>query len=225
MDTLKHTEPPNTDQLLIWARKVQALAQTGLAYTKDPYDRERYESLRQIAAELVAASAATVPASLIDSFTCEIGYATPKIDVRAAVFVEDQLLLVKERSDGRWTLPGGWADVGDSPSVAAVREVKEESGYSVIAKKLAAVYDRDLHGHPPMPYHVYKLFFLCELVSGMPQVSIETEAVFFFTRRIFLPFRFHELHQSKLHTSMTIIGIQNGRPRSIDSEPVWVERN
>jgi len=180
MDASKHTQRPNKNQLLTWSRKVQALAQTGLAYTKDPYDRERYESLRQIAAEIMAASAANVPASLIDSFTCEIGYATPKIDVRAAVFVEDQLLLVKERSDRRWTLPGGWADVGDSPSAAAVREVKEESGYSVTALKLAAVYDRDLHGHPPMPYHVYKLFFLCELVSGTPQVSIETEDVSFF---------------------------------------------
>lgn len=180
MDDSRKTARLDTAQMLDWARKVQALAQTGLAYTKDPYDKQRYESLRQIAADIMTASAANVPANLIDSFTCEVGYATPKIDVRAAVFVEDQLLLVKERSDGRWTLPGGWADIGDSPSVAAVREVEEESGYKVTTLKLAAVYDRDLHGHPPMPYHVYKLFFLCELVSGTPKVSIETEDVAFF---------------------------------------------
>lgn len=170
----------DTVQILNWARRVQALAQTGLAYTKDDYDKERYESLRLIAAEMLAASAASVPASLIESFTGELGYATPKIDVRAAVFDQDQVLLVKERSDGGWTLPGGWADIGEGPSVAAVREAKEESGYGVVARKLAAVYDRDLHGHPPMPYHVYKLFFLCELSGGAPQTGAETEDVSFF---------------------------------------------
>lgn len=170
----------NTTQLLNWARKLQALAQTGIAYTKDPYDTERYKSLRQIASEMLAASASSVPAALIDSFSGELGYATPKIDIRAAVFVGNQLLFVKERSDGRWTLPGGWADIGESPSVAAVREVKEESGYTVTARKLAAVYDRDLHGHPPMPYHVYKLFFLCELIGGAAQTSAETEDVSFY---------------------------------------------
>lgn len=128
----------------------------------------------------MAKSAVNVTPDLVESFTCELGYATPKIDVRAAVFAQDQLLLVKERSDGRWTLPGGWADVGDSPGTAAVREVKEEAGYNVVARKIAAVYGRDLHEHPPMPYHIYKLFFLCELVSGSPQASIETEEVSFF---------------------------------------------
>jgi ADP-ribose pyrophosphatase YjhB (NUDIX family) len=167
-------------QLLTWAKKLQAIAQTGIAFTTGPYDMERYKSLRQIASEILAASASSVPAALIESFECETGYATPKIDVRAAVFEQDQLLLVKERSDGLWTLPGGWADIGDSPSVAAVRETKEESGYSVTARKLAAVFDRDLHGHPPAPFHVYKLFFLCDLVSGVPEAGLETEDASFF---------------------------------------------
>jgi ADP-ribose pyrophosphatase YjhB (NUDIX family) len=187
MDNVKQTGRVDSSQLLDWARRLQALAQTGLAYTKDPYDVERYKNLRQIAAEIMTSSAASVPVSLIESFTGELGYATPKIDVRAAVFVEDKLLFVKERSDGRWTLPGGWADVGDSPSVAVVKEVKEESGYTVVARKLAAVYDRDLQGHPPMPYHIYKLFFMCELVSGTPQASIETEAVSFFSEYLLPP--------------------------------------
>jgi len=168
-------------RMLAWARKLQALAQTGLTYSKDPYDIDRYRNLRQLAAEMMAAgSTIAPPANLVDLFTCEMGYATPKVDVRAAVFAGGQILMVKERSDGGWTLPGGWADVGDSPSGSAVREVKEESGYDVIPRKLAAVYDRDLHGHPPIPYHAYKLFFVCDLVGGSPQTSVETDGVSFF---------------------------------------------
>ncbi len=180
MDEPKQEERIGTYRLLDWARRVQALAQTGLAYTKDPYDIERYESLRQIAAEILTASAGSVSMDLVETFTGELGYATPKIDVRAAVFDGDRVLLVKERSDGKWTLPGGWADIGESPSTAVVREVREESGYSVIARKLAAVYDRDLHGHPPMPYHIYKLFFVCELIAGASKTSTEIEDVAFF---------------------------------------------
>src|SRR5262249_13566711 len=127
-------------------------------------------------------SANTSIGQLIDLFSSEAGYATPKVDVRAAVFSQDAILLVKERSDLAWTLPGGWADVGDSPSVAAVREAKEESGYDVVARKLAAVYDRDhqRHGHPPMAYQVYKLFFLCDVIGGAPKTSMETQEVAFF---------------------------------------------
>jgi len=180
MDASKSTLQLNTEQLLTWARSLQALAQNGLAYTKDHYDRERFTALRQIAGEILAASAVNVHPDLIENFTCDAGYATPKIDVRAAVFDRDQLLLVKERSDGKWSLPGGWADVGSSPSSAVIREVHEESGYSVAVKKLAALYDRDLHGHPPMAYHVYKMFFICELRGGSPQTDIETEDVSFF---------------------------------------------
>jgi ADP-ribose pyrophosphatase YjhB (NUDIX family) len=175
----KNTTSPTLD----WAKRLQAIAQTGLTYAKDQYDVERYKNLRQIAAEMISACSTSISiAQLVDIFGCETGYATPKIDVRAAVFSQEGLLFVRERSDGAWTLPGGWADVGDSPSFAAVREVKEESGYDVVARKLAAVYDRDhpRHGHPSMAYHVYKLFFICELVGGTPKTSIETQEVAFF---------------------------------------------
>jgi len=168
---------------MAWAKRLQAIAQTGLTYARDQYDVERYRAVRRIATEMIAAcSTAISSAELLDIFNCEVGYATPKIDVRAAVFSQDSLLLVKERSEGAWALPGGWADVGDSPSVAAVRETREESGYDVVARKLAALYDRDhqRHGHPPMAYHVYKLFFICEPVGGMAKPSIETEEVAFF---------------------------------------------
>jgi ADP-ribose pyrophosphatase YjhB (NUDIX family) len=164
-----------------WARRVAALAQNGLAYCKDPFDEQRYGELREIAAEMMAAAGGLTDAGpLLATFKTEEGYATPKIDIRAAVFDGDRVLLVKERSEGLWTLPGGWADVGDSPSSAAVREVKEESGYDVAVKKLAAVYDRDKHGHPAIQYHVFKLFFICEVMGGAAAESVETTAAAFF---------------------------------------------
>lgn len=166
---------------LKWATKLQAIAQTGLTYAKDPFDVERYEAIRSIAADLMAfGSRAPDPETFVKLFGIDTGYATPKVDVRAAVFRDSKILLVKEREDGCWTLPGGWADVGDSPSAAVIREVKEESGYSVKAHKLLAFLDRNLHGHPPIPYHAYKLFFLCDLVGGDATTGTETEAVGFF---------------------------------------------
>jgi ADP-ribose pyrophosphatase YjhB (NUDIX family) len=168
-------------ELLQWAQRLQAIAQNGLTFSKDPFDVERFNQVRQIAAEILAAgSAATTPEALVELFKRNFGYATPKVDVRAAVFRENRVLLVQERSDGAWTLPGGWADIGDAPSVAAVREVREESGYETKVTKLAAVYDRELHDHPPYPFHAYKLFFVCELVGGTAQTSMETTAVEFF---------------------------------------------
>jgi ADP-ribose pyrophosphatase YjhB (NUDIX family) len=168
-------------ELLHWAQRLQAIAQNGLTYSKDPFDVERFNQVRQIAAEILAAgSAATTPEALVELFKRNFGYATPKVDVRAAVFRENRVLLVQERSDGAWTLPGGWADIGDAPSVAAVREVREESGYETKVTKLAAVYDRELHDHPPYPFHAYKMFFVCELVGGEAQTSMETTAVDFF---------------------------------------------
>lgn len=162
-------------QWLSWAKRLQAIAQTGLTYAKDPYDIERYEAIREISAEMMSGGTTPRidPATLVDCFKRDTGYATPKVDVRAAVFDGDRILLVQEREDGLWTLPGGWADVDDPPSVAAVREVKEESGYDVVVKRLVAVLDRNLHGHPPFPFHTYKLFFLCELVGGAAAVSYE----------------------------------------------------
>ncbi len=165
---------------LEWVKKLQAIAQNGLTYTTNPFDIERYKSLRAIAAQIMATYSNVEPSYVVGLFAREVGYATPKVDVRAAVFRDQQLLFVREREDGCWTLPGGWADVGDSPSEVAVREVYEESGYNTRAVKLLAVYDRDRQGHPPLSHYVYKLFFQCELVSGSPLASIETDAVAFF---------------------------------------------
>jgi ADP-ribose pyrophosphatase YjhB (NUDIX family) len=165
---------------LQWAKALQAIAQNGLTYTEGPFDVERYEVVREIAAEMMAAHSDAELDFVRDLFANEVGAATPKVDVRAAVFRDDAILLVKERDDGLWTLPGGWADVNEPPSQAVEREVYEESGYRTRAVKLLAFYDRDRHGHPPYPFHVYKLFFQCELVGGAPAPSIETDAVGFF---------------------------------------------
>ncbi len=168
-------------QWLRWAKTLQAMAQTGLTYAQDPYDIERYESIREMAFEMMAAHSHTDISVVRQLFQEEQGYATPKVDVRAATFKDNTILLVKERSDGGWTLPGGWADVGDSPSKAVAREVLEESGYHVRVTRLLAVYDRNKHGHPPHPHHVYKLFFQCEIEGGAPATSIETDDVAFFS--------------------------------------------
>jgi ADP-ribose pyrophosphatase YjhB (NUDIX family) len=167
-------------QWLEWTQRLQAIAQTGLTYAADPYNVERYEQLREIAAEIAAAHSDGEQAYIQGLFAGQAGYATPKVDVRGAVFRDDMILLVKERSDGGWTLPGGWADVGDSPADAVVREIAEESGYLTRVVKLLALYDRNKHGHPPYPFHAYKIFFLCELIGGAAAISGETEAVEFF---------------------------------------------
>jgi len=167
-------------QWLEWAKSLQAIAQNGLAFSQDPFDIERYGSVRQIAAEMMSAYSDVPVERVLDLFTREVGYATPKVDVRGAVFRNNTLLLVRERQDKCWTLPGGWADVGEAPSECIVREIQEESGYHTRAVKLLAVYDRNRHPHPPLPYHVYKLFFQCELLGGSPLPSTETDGVGFF---------------------------------------------
>jgi len=165
---------------LQWAKLLQAISQDALAYCENPFDRQRFEQVREIAAEIVAEYTAVDAQRIRDLFTGEEGYATPKIDVRGVVFKDDAILLVKERRDGRWTLPGGWADVGDSPSESVEREVFEESGYHVRAVKLLALYDRNRHEHPPHIHHIWKHFILCELLGGSPTTSEETEDVGFF---------------------------------------------
>jgi ADP-ribose pyrophosphatase YjhB (NUDIX family) len=173
---------PAEPQLWVLARKLQALSQTGLTFATSDYDRERYQTLGEIAAELMAQQSGTPAETFRQLFSQQDGYATPKVDVRAAAFRDGKILLVQEASDGQWTLPGGWADVNDSPREAVEREVVEESGFTVRAKKLAAVYDRAKHPHtPPFPFHVYKLFFISEITGGEPKTSNETLAVDFFT--------------------------------------------
>lgn len=156
-----------TSRHVTWARKIQSIAQIGLQYAQDAYDRERYEELRSLAAEMMAEASDASVQQWLDIFEHETGYATPKIDVRGAVFQEGRVLLSREAGDGCWSLPGGWADVNDPPSVAVIRELREETGYDVRCTKLVAVLDRDLHYHEDKrPFHSYKLMFLCEILGG-----------------------------------------------------------
>ncbi len=157
--------------------KLAALAQVGLTFAADDYDRDRYQQVGRLAAELLSALSGR-PA---DEFAVELGrdggYATPKIDVRGVIFDDhERVLLMREKSDGRWSLPGGWADPGDAPSAAVTREILEETGYHSGAVKLIACWDRELQDNPPpLPVHVYKLFFLCRRDGTVqPPAALET---------------------------------------------------
>jgi ADP-ribose pyrophosphatase YjhB (NUDIX family) len=164
-----------------WARELQAIAQTGLHFTESEYDRERYRKILELSIEIFAHDSGESPALIRRLFEKQTGYATPKVDVRGVVFRDNKILLVQERSDGLWTLPGGWADVNDSPSEAVEREIVEESGFQAKAERMLAVFDRAKHDHePPFPFHVYKFFILCRLVGGEARTSAETTEVAFF---------------------------------------------
>jgi ADP-ribose pyrophosphatase YjhB (NUDIX family) len=177
-DDAATAEPP----WLAIGRELKAIAQIGLTFNRDPYDRERYERIRGLAAALIAQGSGHNMLSLVEGFRVETGYATPKVDVRAAAFDSGRILLVREVSDGAWTLPGGWADVNESPSMSAVREVVEESGFEARAVKLAAVYDYRKRNRPHHLDSIYKLFFICELTGGSARPSLETSEVAFFAR-------------------------------------------
>jgi ADP-ribose pyrophosphatase YjhB (NUDIX family) len=163
-------------------RSLHALSRTGLHFCKDEYDRERYEAIERIAAELLAAGAGLTPDALLEQWAHDGGYVTPKVEVRGAVFrpADGKVLLVRETMDGLWTLPGGWADVNDSPSGAVRKEIEQESGFRVRVTKLAALYDRNAHGHTPSLHHSWKAFFLCEIEGGEARGSYETDGVEFF---------------------------------------------
>jgi ADP-ribose pyrophosphatase YjhB (NUDIX family) len=165
---------------LEWAKRLQAAAQNGLEYNTDPFNVERYTAIRAIALDMMATFSQVEHRVIEDLFDSQVGHATPKIDVRGVVFQDEGILLVQERSDHRWSLPGGWADVYDTPSEATVREIFEESGYRTRAVKLLALLDRTRQGHPPIPFHAYKAFFLCEIEAGEATPSIETAEVGFF---------------------------------------------
>jgi ADP-ribose pyrophosphatase YjhB (NUDIX family) len=166
---------------LEWIRELQAMAQTGLTFTHDPYDRERYRRLRALAAEMLAAGTGEDFGHVHSVLERDVGYATPKVDVRGAVFRGDRILLVREVSDGGWCLPGGWADVNQSPTECVEREILEESGFKARAVKVVALHDYRRQGHTSLhPHSIYKLFFLCEMLGGEARTSLETDGVDFF---------------------------------------------
>jgi ADP-ribose pyrophosphatase YjhB (NUDIX family) len=165
---------------LEWAREIQAISQTGYHYSENDYQRQRYLRLSEIAAEITSEYMHLDPGQLSEVFSRQVGYATPRVDVRGAVFQDNKLLLVRERADGGWTMPGGWADVGDVPSQAAEREIWEEAGFRVRTSKVIGIYDANRTG-PLEFFHAYKIVFLCELLGGEARPSSETSDVGFFS--------------------------------------------
>ncbi|RIJ47707.1 NUDIX domain-containing protein [Maribellus luteus] len=190
------------------AKKINSIAQTGLAFTKDKFDRERYTELLDLSIEILNNITDIDTGKLNFVFNRDIGYQTPKVGIRAVVFENEKILLVKEKMDGKWSLPGGYADTGMLPSEIAVNEVKEESGYDVKPLRILGLIDYNKHQERPFPFDVYQLFMECEIIGGQPQSGIETSDVGFFditdlpelserrvTRQQIL--KMHELYQNK----------------------------
>ena len=173
-------EPAQTSPWLDWAVELQALAQAGLYYSKDPFDQERFQRIRDISAEMMAHKTALPLETVKDLFCGETGYQTPKLDTRAAVFQDGKILLVRETS-GRWSLPGGWVDVNVSVLENTAKEVREEAGLDVIPQRLIAVQDREKHNRPVYAWKVCKLFVLCAPAGGEFRPNSETTASGYFS--------------------------------------------
>ena len=163
----------SSQQVLAIAQRLQAIAQAGLAYVPPAYDAERYEEVLALSLQLMAGLTGEPVEQLGALFAGETGYPTPKVDVRAVLFRgTDELLLVQEKADGnRWSLPGGWADVGYTPFEVAVKEVWEETGLQTEAVRLLALFDKKQHPHPPQPWYIYKAFILCRITGGTLQTD------------------------------------------------------
>jgi ADP-ribose pyrophosphatase YjhB (NUDIX family) len=172
----------NEPSWLVTGRELRAIAQIGLTFCRDPFDRQRFERIRELAASLIARGSGEDGATVLELFRQDTGYATPKVDVRGAAFRDGRVLMVREVSDGGWTLPGGWADVNQTAAECVVREIAEESGFQARAVKLAAVHDYRKR-HPPRLDSIYKIFFICELTGGSASPSDETSEVAFFSRQ------------------------------------------
>jgi ADP-ribose pyrophosphatase YjhB (NUDIX family) len=162
------------------AQNLQSIAQAGLTYTENKYDVERYEQIMQLSKDILSDFSDIHMEKLDEVFKLEKGYLTPKVDVRAAIFRDQKILMVKETTDGKWALPGGWADVGLTASEVMVKEIQEESGLDAEVIKLLAVFDKKCHPHPPDIYYVYKMFFLCKEIGGALTIGLETSEVGFF---------------------------------------------
>lgn len=180
-----------------WAREIFSLSQSGITYSGNPYDIERYKRLQEITAEIIASQSGISKESALESFSMQAGYITPKVDVRGAVIRDGKILLIQEKADSKWAMPGGWADLGNSPASVAEREVWEESGFRVKAEKVVAVLDAN-RIEPFEFYHAYKIIFLCRLLGGEPRTSYETLAVDFFDPKHLPPLSSYRTNEDML---------------------------
>jgi len=174
-------KPEIIPRWLQWAREIQALAQSGESFSMNQWQSQRYQRLMEIAAEIISDHTQHPIEPIAESFNAQSGYSTPKVDVRGAVFQDSKLLMVRERIDNAWTMPGGWADVGDSPASAIEREVLEESGFRVKAHKVIGLYDAN-RIEPLSLFHAGKLVFFCDILGGEATPSDETSEVAFFSK-------------------------------------------
>lgn len=197
-----------------WAQEIYSLSQSGLTYSGNEYDIERYKRLQQITAEMIASQSKLEKEAVLESFTMQAGYITPKVDVRGAVVKDGKILLIQERADDRWAMPGGWADLGNSPKSVAEREVWEESGYRVKAEKVVAVIDAN-RIEPFEFYHAYKLIFLCTLLEGEPRTSHETLAVDFFSPDDLPPLSLYRTNEDMIKEVFAHLQ-DPGRPTAFD---------
>jgi ADP-ribose pyrophosphatase YjhB (NUDIX family) len=192
--------PADEPRWLTIAREVRAIAQVGLAFSVDGFDRQRYERLRELAALMLAQGSSEEYASIVTLLRQENGYATPKVGVRGAAFLDGRVLMVREIGDGKWTLPGGWADVNQSAGECVVREIAEESGFEAKPVKLAAVFDYRKSGHPPRRIDsIYSIFFICEITGGAARASNETSEVGFFARDALPPLSLGRITAAQIH--------------------------
>jgi ADP-ribose pyrophosphatase YjhB (NUDIX family) len=186
--------------------QLAAIAQNGLTFAKDGYDLERYAQLRTLTAEMMARHSGRPVDEIEDWLSVDRDYATPKIDVRAVIMRNGEVLLVQERADSRWAPPGGWCDIGRSPRETVEREVLEETGLRVTASRLLALYDKRKHDHPFQVPHAYKCYFLCtELDRGsLVGETIETLGAGFFPPDELPPMSLHRATPSQLRRVITL---------------------
>jgi ADP-ribose pyrophosphatase YjhB (NUDIX family) len=203
-----------TPKWLDWAREIFLLSQSGITYSGNQYDIDRYKRLQEITAEMIASQSEISKESALDSFSMQAGYITPKVDVRGAIVQDGKILLIQERADGNWAMPGGWADLGDSPRSVAEREVWEESGFRVQAEKVVAVIDAN-RIEPMEFYHAYKIIFLCRLLDGEPRTSYETLAVDFFDPDHLPPLSFYRTNEEMLKEVFAHVA-DSSRPTAFD---------
>lgn len=203
-----------TPKWIEWAQEIFSLSQSGLTYSGNEYDVQRYKRLQEITAEMIASQSEIEKRTVLESFSMQAGYITPKVDVRGAVVRDGKILLIQERADDHWAMPGGWADLGNSPKSVAEREVWEESGFRVKAEKVVAVLDAN-RIEPFEFYHAYKIIFLCTLLDGEPRTSHETLAVDFFDPDHLPPLSIYRTNQDMIQE--VFAHIQNpDRPTAFD---------
>lgn len=172
----------NNKELLNLSKQIKALADAGLVFKNSEYDAERYEQLQEIALEMQALLTEQEVEVFKNFYLPKEDYPTPNVDVRAFILNEKkEILFVKEQVDGKWTLPGGWADIGLSPKENVIKELEEETGYIVEVKRLLAVFDKKMHAHPPQPHYVYKMCFLCEIVSQESKPNFDIAGIDWFS--------------------------------------------